>query len=78
MSYAFPPDLKSLVDKHFSLGKYTSEEDVLREAMRALEDREAIWQDVALGIADLEAGRGKPLEEVDARLRAKFNIPRTT
>jgi Arc/MetJ-type ribon-helix-helix transcriptional regulator len=78
MVYALPPDLQSLLAKHFALGNYDSEEDVLRDALHALDDRQAVLQDIQLGIADLEAGRGRSLEDVDARLRQKFNIPRAS
>jgi len=76
MSYTLPPDLQSLLQKHLTLGKYTNEEDVLRDALLALEDRQAILEDIRIGIDDLQAGRGTPLEDIDAQLREKHNIPR--
>jgi Arc/MetJ-type ribon-helix-helix transcriptional regulator len=78
MSYTLPPDLEPLLAKHFSLGTYASEDDVLRDAFRALEERCDIAEDLRSGIADMEAGRGTPLQEVDSRLRKKYNIPRVS
>lgn len=78
MSYALPPDLQSLVQKQLTLGKYTSEEAVLRDALQALDQQRAVMEDIEVGLADLEAGHGRPLEEIDARLRAKYNIPRAS
>jgi len=78
MTHSLPPDLQSLVQKHLTLGNYASEEDVLRDALRALERQQEVMEDVVVGLADLEAERGRPLEDIDARLRAKYNIPRAS
>ena len=78
MSYTLPPDLQTLLARHFALGDYASEEEVLRDAFNALDDRRGVLEDVRLGFADLEAGRGTSLAEVDSRLRKKFDIPRAS
>lgn len=78
MSYTFPSDIQLLLAKHFSLGNYASEDDVLRDAFRALEDQSATMEDIRAGIAEMEAGQGSSLEDVEARLRQKFSIPRTS
>ena len=78
MSFTLPPDLQSILQKHLTLGGYASEEDVLRDALHALDHQRAVLQDIEVGLADLEAGRGQPLEEVDAKLRARYNIPRAS
>jgi hypothetical protein len=41
------------------------------EALRRQQDHDAI----ARGIEDMEAGRGRPLEEVDADIREEFGFP---
>ena len=41
------------------------------EALRRQEDREAIAQ----GIADMEAGRGKPLDEAFAEMQVRLGFP---
>lgn len=72
MSYAFPPDLQRLVASRLATGRYQSEDDVLRDALRALseedEDRESIrqaieeWRAGDMGISLDEAFR-----EIDGR-----------
>ena len=66
-----PPDLDQQVKHYLSSGQYQTEEDVLRDALRALADEQAVRQ----GMEDLAAGRGRPLEAVDADIRKKHNIP---
>jgi len=57
-------------------GGYGSEDELLRDALRALAERREVLTDIQVGIKELEAGRGRPLEEVDADLRTKYSIPR--
>jgi|GEM_PF-647605 len=75
MSYQFPPDVAKLVQEQMALGGYSSEDDVLRVALNVLgqcvdfddEDSEEFRQTVAAvqeGIADMEAGRMRPIEEL--------------
>ena len=75
MSYQFPPDLAKLVHEQMSTRGYTSEDDVLRDALVALgqfahdsgEIAEEYRQAVAAvneGVADMEAGRMRPLREI--------------
>jgi Arc/MetJ-type ribon-helix-helix transcriptional regulator len=40
MSYPFPPDLDERIRARMSGGAYQSEDDVLREALNALDERE--------------------------------------
>jgi putative addiction module CopG family antidote len=74
MAYQFPPDLDEAIRERMSSGRYSSEDDVLREALRALR-----WQDQEIaaireGIEDMEAGRTKPLREFDRDFRKRNNI----
>ena len=48
------------------------ESEVHRQAMEALE-RQRDRDSIAQGIADMEAGRTKPVQEVHAELRAKLS-----
>lgn len=68
--------LESYVTKLVSSGRYNSKSEVLREGVRLLHERETrlATLDAALarGIADVEAGRIRPAEEVFARLEAKY------
>jgi hypothetical protein len=48
---------------------------VLRDALRALAEEQNVRDDICRGLEDLQAGRGRPLEDIDADLRKKHNIP---
>ena len=74
MSYVFPPELERLVQEELATGAYTSEDDLLLEAMRALHDQNEAIAGIKEGIADLEAGRVRPLHAVDDELRTKHAI----
>lgn len=60
-------------------GRYGSRDDVLREGVRLLLDREAKLAELDAkiheGLADIEAGRVSPAEEVFAELRKRFVDP---
>ena len=47
----------------------------MRDALRALAEERDVLDDIRQGLEDLEAGRGRPLEDVDADLRKKYDIP---
>lgn len=68
--------LEGFVTKLVETGRYNSKSEVLREGIRLIQEREAklavLDQALAKGIADAEAGRIKPTEEVFARLEAKY------
>ncbi|WP_105441189.1 type II toxin-antitoxin system ParD family antitoxin [Neorhizobium sp. T25_13] len=68
--------LESYVDELVKSGRYNSRSEVLREGVRLVEEREkrlmALDAALARGLADVEAGRFKPIDEVAARLKAKY------
>ena len=68
--------LEAVVDDLVKNGRYNSKSEVLREGVRLVQEREAALRelDASLdrGIADAEAGLGRPAEEVFAELRAKY------
>lgn len=70
-----PPDLDQQVKHYLACGQYETEEDVLRDALRALADEQGVLDDIRQGMEDLEAGRGRSLDAVDADIRKKHNIP---
>ena len=74
MSYAFPPELDRLVRDKLASGDYGSEDELLLEAMRALIDRDEAIAGLQQGVRDMEAGRVRPLSEVDAHLRRKYGM----
>jgi antitoxin ParD1/3/4 len=70
------PNLEAVVEDLVKNGRYNSKSEVLREGVRLVQEREAALRrlDAALarGLADVEAGRTKPAEEVFDRLIAKY------
>ncbi len=64
-------------------GRYASESEVLRDGVRIIQERE-IWlaeldASIVRGIADADAGRTIPMDEVfdriEAKLMAKATVP---
>jgi putative addiction module CopG family antidote len=77
MSYPFPPDLVELVAERMSTGAYGSEDDLLRDALRALSEEEEDLLAVREAITEMEAGDpGIPLAEAFQAIREKYSIPR--
>lgn len=68
--------LESFVADLVRAGRYNSKSEVLREGVRLVQEREArlaaLDAAVARGLADAEAGRSRPADEVFARLEAKY------
>lgn len=68
--------LESFVGKLVASGRYNSKSEVLREGVRLVQEREArlaaLDASLARGLADAEAGRVKPADEVFDRLEAKY------
>jgi Arc/MetJ-type ribon-helix-helix transcriptional regulator len=76
MSYSFPPEVDRLVREGLASGQYASEDDLLLEALWALRERDEAMAGIRAGLADLDAGRTRSLDDVDAQLRHKYDIPR--
>ena len=82
MNVSLTPELKRLVDERVDAGRYASASEVVREALRLLDDRdtlaaarlEAIRSKVALGLESLDAGRfsDSSAEDIIEKARAKF------
>lgn len=74
MSYAFPPEIAEPVRRRVTSGQFPSEDEVLKAALRALDERDEELTAIQEGLTDLEAGRVSSLADVDARMRAKHAI----
>ncbi len=77
MPYQLPPDLDHRIQTYLSAGGFQNEDDVLRSALDALEEREQEklrhWHDGnRIAIEQSQQGLSKPLDDeaVIARLRA--------
>ena len=74
MNYEIPAQLQSLIDQKMSTGQYASQDELLTEALHALDDYEAAVADIQQGIEDEAAGRMRPLDEVNADIRQKLGF----
>lgn len=70
-TYPFPSDVAALVRAQMVAGNYRSEDDVLRDALKALVDRRNDLAAVRAGIEDMEAGRVRSLEDVAGEIRTR-------
>lgn len=68
--------LEHFVAELVASGRYGSKSEVLREGVRLVQEREsrlaALDAALARGLADADAGRTRPAEEVFDRLEAKY------
>jgi antitoxin ParD1/3/4 len=68
--------LEAFVAELVDAGRYNSKSEVLREGVRLIHEREtrlaALDASIMRGLADGEAGRTKPAEDVFDRLESKY------
>ena len=82
-SISLTPDLDDAIQRRIATGRYASQSEVFRAALRVLERDEeerarkiaALDAAIARGIADAEAGRVMPLEDAFARIRKELGLP---
>lgn len=64
MSQVLPQDVQAFVDHAVSCGQYSSEAELLAQAVRVLrevtERHQALREDILEAIAELDADRGEP------------------
>ena len=66
MNVSLTPELQKMVAERVDSGRYASASEVIREALRLLEDRDrlaVLRRDVAAGIDQLDQGRGRVLDK---------------
>ncbi len=64
MTYAFPPDVQHLISRQMAVGSYATEDDVLRDALRALSEEEEDLDAVREAVAEFRTGdAGLPLDD---------------
>ncbi len=71
--HEFPSDIASRIESFVTSG-YASAEEVLREALEALECRDSDLTAIREGIADEEAGRLEPARSALTTLRIKHGL----
>ncbi len=70
MNVSLTPQLETYIKQKVKKGMYNSVSEVVREALRLLEERdtfqamklEALRKDIHQGLASLDNGQGKPLD----------------
>jgi Arc/MetJ-type ribon-helix-helix transcriptional regulator len=78
MVLSVSPDTLHKIEEQMTLGHYSSADDLLADALAALAERREDVEAIRAGIEDVEAGRFRPLTEIDAEIRAKHSFnPRT-
>lgn len=81
MSYQLSPRIESMVRQQMVSGGYSSEEDVLSDALMALEEarrqHEEMKAEIQIGFDDMQAGRVGPLdlEWVRNEAKSRMNSP---
>jgi antitoxin ParD1/3/4 len=82
-SVSLTPDLDDAIQRRIASGRYASQSEVIRAALRVLERDEeeqarklaALDAALARGIADAEAGRVMRLDDAFARIRKELGFP---
>jgi Arc/MetJ-type ribon-helix-helix transcriptional regulator len=77
MPFQLPPEIDERVQAQIVLGIYRSPEEVLSEALDALEQRNADMGAIRAGIEDEKAGRMRSLADVDRDMRQRYGLPST-
>jgi antitoxin ParD1/3/4 len=69
-------NLESVLNRLVESGRYNSKSEVLREGIRLVDEREkrlaALDAALARGLADVEAGRVRPIQDVFEELKARY------
>lgn len=81
MNVSLTPELEQLVHQKVQTGRYTSASEVVREALRLMEERDRLeaWRkdeiraQIAAGLGSLRAGKGEDGEDVFDRLEAEID-----
>jgi antitoxin ParD1/3/4 len=79
MNVSLTPELEQLVAEKVRTGRYTSASEVIREALRLLEEQDrlkqsqlaAVRQKIDRGLKQLDEGQGISAQDARARLRRR-------
>ena len=66
MNVSLTPELEKIVAERVTSGRYASASEVIREALRLLEERDQLnqlRQEVRLGLEQLDQGRRRPFDD---------------
>jgi putative addiction module CopG family antidote len=74
MPYPFPSDVQRMLDVWLSSGQYATEDDVLREALRALNEEHEDLEAVREAVAEWRAGdAGIPVADAFDEVRRSLS-----
>jgi putative addiction module CopG family antidote len=73
MTYQIPPDVEQLIREQMAAGDYHNHDEVLRDALQALAERNADLAAVRTGIDDMKSGRLRPIKDVADDIRREFD-----
>lgn len=72
MSYPFPTDVQQLIASQMATGRYTNEDELLRDALQVLQEFDRDAAAIQLAADDWQAGdEGQPLDEAFDAIRAR-------
>lgn len=79
MNVSLTPQLETLIQRKLESGLYHSASEVIREALRLLEERDAVQaaklerlrSDLGEGVAALDRGEGRPLDVESIKRRGR-------
>ncbi len=78
MSYSFPPELSRLVQEKMSRGQYESEDDLLVDAIHALDDlsaqHEQLRAEIRGRLVKTGQGHSKPLDREAFKAEARRRL----
>jgi Arc/MetJ-type ribon-helix-helix transcriptional regulator len=79
MTFPFPPDVQQSLTDWVASGKYASEADVMRDALRALTHEQDDLSAVQEALAELERGdKGIALQQAFDEIRQSHGLQRGT
>jgi Arc/MetJ-type ribon-helix-helix transcriptional regulator len=68
------PDTVKLIAEELARGKYKSEDEVVREGVKALIERREAVEGIRRGLADMKAGRMRSRKEFDKAFRKRNGL----
>jgi antitoxin ParD1/3/4 len=78
LSITLPSEMATFIRQKVDSGLYSSNSEIIREALRGMMERERRLEqlDTAIvqGVADAEVGRVQKIDEVRAELRERFAV----
>jgi antitoxin ParD1/3/4 len=78
-SYTLGSHYETFIKRQLASGRYNNASEVVRDALRLMEEREKRLQSldaiIARGIAEADAGLGRDADEVFDELEAKYATP---